>query len=71
FVLGHGLPPAWSVLKALFIVFLFEFVEAVCARLRIDQVVRANWKLMVPISLLSLALVSFCVPLAKSATGGA
>ncbi|MBO3802433.1 MAG: NADH-quinone oxidoreductase subunit H [Candidatus Brockarchaeota archaeon] len=71
FELGHGLPIVWFVLKALFIIFMLEFVEAVCARLRIDQVVRTNWKLMVPLSLLSLALVTFCIPFVQSATGGA
>jgi NADH-quinone oxidoreductase subunit H len=56
----------WFILKVLFVIFILEFVEAVCARLRIDQVVKANWKLMVPIAVLSFTLTAICAPFIRS-----
>lgn len=56
----------WLILKVLFVIFILEFVEAVCARLRIDQIVKANWKLMVPIAVLSLALTAIYTPFIRS-----
>lgn len=53
----------WFVVKVLAVIFLLEYVGSVAARLRIDQVVRANWRLMMPISLLALALTIVCEPL--------
>ncbi len=55
----------WFLLKTLFVIFIIEFIEAVCARLRIDHVIRANWRLMIPISILSLALTVLSIPLIK------
>lgn len=46
----------WFLLKTEAMVLVFQLVAAVCARLRIDQVVRANWKLTIPLSLLFLIL---------------
>jgi NADH-quinone oxidoreductase subunit H len=62
---GLGSFVIWFVLKVLFVIFLLVFVKAICARLRIDQIVRANWRLMIPLSLISLALTAIYVPFAK------
>jgi NADH-quinone oxidoreductase subunit H len=44
----------WFVLKVLAIVIISEYITIQFARLRIDQVVRANWKIIMPLSVLSL-----------------
>lgn len=46
----------WFVLKVLAIVLVSEYVTVLFARLRIDQVVRANWRIILPLSVLSLVL---------------
>jgi NADH-quinone oxidoreductase subunit H len=46
----------WFVLKTLAVVMVSEYVTVLFARLRIDQVVRANWRIMLPLSVLSLIL---------------
>jgi NADH-quinone oxidoreductase subunit H len=46
----------WFVLKVLVIVVISEYITVLFARLRIDQVLRANWKIFLPLSLLSLIL---------------
>ncbi len=46
----------WFVLKVLGIVIVSEYITCQFARLRIDQVVRANWKIILPLSTLSLML---------------
>ncbi len=55
-----GLPPfwytLWFVLKLLAVVVITEYVTCLFARLRIDQVLAANWKVLLPLSVLSLAL---------------
>jgi NADH-quinone oxidoreductase subunit H len=56
----------WFMIKTLGVVFLLEYVGNVSARLRIDQVVHGNWKLLIPLSLLSLALVIIIEPLLRS-----
>jgi NADH-quinone oxidoreductase subunit H len=56
----------WFMVKTLGVVFLLEYVGNVSARLRIDQVVHGNWKLLIPLSLLSLALVIIIEPLLRS-----
>ncbi|PMB75127.1 MAG: NADH-quinone oxidoreductase subunit H [Candidatus Bathyarchaeota archaeon] len=45
----------WFVLKLLVVVVLTEYLTCVFARLRIDQVLVVNWKVLLPLSLLSLA----------------
>ncbi|HIE13687.1 TPA: NADH-quinone oxidoreductase subunit H [Candidatus Bathyarchaeota archaeon] len=60
-------PPAlwftlWFTIKVLLILFLIELIEAVCARLRIDHVVRANWSIMFPIALASLTSTFILAP---------
>jgi len=52
--------------KTLGVVFLLEYVGNVSARLRIDQVVHGNWKLLIPLSILSLALTIIIEPLLRS-----
>jgi NADH-quinone oxidoreductase subunit H len=56
----------WFMVKTLGVVFLLEYVGNVSARLRIDQVVHGNWKLLIPLSLMSLALVIIIEPLLRS-----
>lgn len=46
----------WFVLKVLGVVVVSEYLTALFARLRIDQVVSANWRIMLPLSVLSLIL---------------
>ena len=55
-----GLPEFWGtlwfVLKVLGVIVITEYVTCLFARLRIDQVVKANWRVLLPLSILSLAL---------------
>jgi NADH-quinone oxidoreductase subunit H len=44
----------WFVLKLLVVVVLTEYLTCVFARLRIEQVLVINWKILLPLSLLSL-----------------
>jgi NADH-quinone oxidoreductase subunit H len=44
----------WFMLKLLAVVVLTEYLTCVFARLRIDQVLVINWKVLLPLSLLSL-----------------
>jgi NADH-quinone oxidoreductase subunit H len=46
----------WFVLKLLAVIVITEYVTCLFARLRIDQVLTANWKVLLPLSVLSLAL---------------
>jgi len=46
----------WFVLKLLVVVVIGEYITTVFARLRIDQVLTLNWKIMLPAALLSLIL---------------
>jgi NADH-quinone oxidoreductase subunit H len=46
----------WFVLKLLAVVVLTEYVTCLFARLRIDQVLTTNWKVLLPLSVLSLTL---------------
>jgi len=48
----------WFVLKVLAVVLISEYITLVFARLRIDQVVNVNWKVLLPLSVLSLALTA-------------
>lgn len=54
-------PPAlwytlWFMLKLLAVVVITEYITCLFARLRIDQVLTANWRVLVPLSVLSLIL---------------
>ncbi len=46
----------WFVLKLLAVVVVTEYITTVFARLRIDQVLSANWKILLPSAILSLIL---------------
>jgi NADH-quinone oxidoreductase subunit H len=46
----------WFVLKLLGVVVITEYVTCLFARLRIDQVLTTNWKVILPLSVLSLTL---------------
>jgi NADH-quinone oxidoreductase subunit H len=46
----------WFVVKLLAVVVITEYVTCLFARLRIDQVLSANWKVLLPLSVLSLVL---------------
>ena len=44
----------WFILKVLFVVLITEYLTCVFARLRIDQVLVINWRMLMPLSILSL-----------------
>jgi NADH-quinone oxidoreductase subunit H len=46
----------WFVIKVIAIVIVSEYMTVLFARFRIDQVVRANWRILLPLSVLSLIL---------------
>jgi NADH-quinone oxidoreductase subunit H len=48
------LGPAWFLLKALFIFLIITWVRWSFVRIRVDQILRVSWKLMLPASLLLL-----------------
>jgi len=68
-----GMPEVWHIIwfmvKTIGVVFVLEYVGNVSARLRIDQVVHGNWKLLIPLSILSLALTVIVEPLLRSVIG--
>jgi NADH-quinone oxidoreductase subunit H len=45
----------WFVLKLLFVITITEYLTCIFARLRIDQVLIVNWRVLLPLSILSLA----------------
>ncbi len=61
-----GSPSLWFavyfILKVLFVIALLEFVEAICARLRIDHVIIGNWRIIIPASLVSVILTVLSAP---------
>jgi len=60
----------WFFLKTEFMVLIFQFIAAICARLRIDQVVRGNWRLTMPLSLSLLILTVAIKPVLTVLTQG-
>jgi NADH-quinone oxidoreductase subunit H len=46
----------WFLLKLLAVIIATEYITTVFARLRIDQVLSANWKIILPAAILSLIL---------------
>jgi NADH-quinone oxidoreductase subunit H len=46
----------WFILKLLAVVVVSEYLTTLFARLRIDQVVTANWKVILPLSVMAFAL---------------
>lgn len=59
----------WFIIKTLGVVFVLEYVGNVSARLRIDQVVHGNWKLLIPLSILSLAITVIIEPFMRGVIG--
>lgn len=53
--LWHAL---WFTLKVIVVVFVTEYLACAFARLRIDQAVKFNWRLLTPLSLVSLTLTA-------------
>lgn len=57
----------WFVLKVLAVIMISEYITCVFARLRIDQVLSANWKFLLPAAILSLivtfAMVNWVYPM--------
>jgi NADH:ubiquinone oxidoreductase subunit H len=45
----------WFVIKLLLVIAITEYLTCTVARLRIDQVLIANWRVLLPLSILSLA----------------
>jgi len=59
----------WFIIKTLGVVIVLEFVGNVAARLRIDHVVHGNWKILIPLSVLSIVLTVIVEPLLRSVIG--
>jgi NADH-quinone oxidoreductase subunit H len=59
----------WFIVKTLGVIVVLEYIGNVSARLRIDQVVHGNWKFLIPLSILSLALTIVVEPLFRSIIG--
>ena len=59
----------WFMVKTLGVVFVLEYIGNVSARLRIDQVVHGNWKTLIPLSVVALALTVIVEPLLRSVVG--
>jgi NADH-quinone oxidoreductase subunit H len=68
-----GLPifwyTVWLILKVLFVILITEYLTNIFARLRIDQVLVANWKVLMPLSVLSLAATIWMALLLNPLTG--
>lgn len=60
----------WFIAKMLLVLVVFEYVAAICARLRIDQLMRANWMRLVQLSVLSLAATVAFTPILQLIVGG-
>ncbi|MFX1318182.1 MAG: NADH-quinone oxidoreductase subunit H [Promethearchaeota archaeon] len=46
----------WFVIKVLIVVIISEYLSCIFARLRIDQMLTLSWKILVPLSILSLII---------------
>ena len=51
-------PPAWLILKILFLFILFALIKAIVPRYRYDQLMRLGWKVFLPFSLIWVVLTS-------------
>ena len=51
-------PPAWLILKILFLFVLFALIKAIVPRYRYDQLMRLGWKVFLPFSLIGVVLTS-------------
>jgi NADH-quinone oxidoreductase subunit H len=56
----------WFMVKTIGVVFFLEYIGNVSARLRIDQVVHGNWQLLIPLSIVSLAITVIIEPMLRS-----
>jgi NADH-quinone oxidoreductase subunit H len=48
----------WFTLKIVLVITITEYLTCIFARLRIDQVLNINWKMLMPLSILSLVLAT-------------
>jgi NADH-quinone oxidoreductase subunit H len=56
------IPPVfWFMAKCLFMFFMFAMVKAIVPRYRYDQLMRLGWKVFLPVSLVSVVIVSTIV----------
>ena len=56
------IPPVfWFMGKCLFMFFMFAMVKAIVPRYRYDQLMRLGWKVFLPVSLMSVVIVSTIV----------
>ena len=51
----------WFFAKAFFVVFLLMWIKWTFPRLRIDQLLKLEWKYLLPMSIVNLVLVALCV----------
>ncbi len=51
-------PPAWLILKILFLFVLFALIKAIVPRYRYDQLMKLGWKVFLPFSLIWVVLTS-------------
>lgn len=57
------LGPVWFLLKALFVFLLFTWIRWSFVRIRVDQILRVSWKLMLPATLLLLLATAVVIVL--------
>jgi NADH-quinone oxidoreductase subunit H len=70
FGLEEALPflaPVIIIAKALLVVFLFLWIRGTLPRIRIDQMLALNWKVMVPLSLVNLMVVAILAKILQNA----
>ena len=53
----------WFTLKCLLVFFMFAMVKAIVPRYRYDQLMRLGWKVFLPLSLASVAVVAVILKL--------
>jgi len=60
--LGPGLPElAWLAIKVVAVIVFFMWVRSVLPRFRFDQLINFGWKVLLPVSLLNIAVTGFVV----------
>ena len=53
--------PVWFLGKAFFMSFVFMWIRWSFPRVRIDQMLKLEWKYLMPIGLFNLVLMALCV----------